>query len=76
MKRGEANQLLAGFKRAFAQERITALGRSTGFMKRERKMTPMKMVMSLMSCFAGGQSTTLADIQRSYNALSALRALR
>ena len=40
-------------------------------MKRERKMTPMKRVMSLLSCFAGGQSTTLADIQRSYNALSA-----
>ena len=70
MKQGEANKLLDGFKRAFAQERITALGRSTGFMKRERKMTPMKMVMSLMSCFGGGQSTTLADIQRSYNALS------
>ena len=70
MKQGEANKLLDGFKQAFAQERITALGRSTGFMKRERKMTPMKMVMSLMSCFAGGQSTTLADIQRSYNALS------
>ena len=34
-------------------------------------MTPLKMVMSLMSCFAGGQSTALADIQRSYNALSA-----
>ena len=76
MKQGEANQLLAGFKRALAQERSTALGRSTGFKKRERKMIPMKRVMSLMSCFAGGQSTTLADIQRSYNALSALRALR
>ena len=70
MKQGEANQLLAGFKRAMAQERITALGRSTGFKKRERKMPPLKRVMSLRSCFAGAQRTTLADIQRSDNALS------
>ena len=71
MKQAEANKLLSGFKQGFAAERIKALGRSTGFVKRERKMTPLKMVMSLMSCFAGGQSTTLADIQRSCNALSA-----
>jgi len=48
---------------------VTAIGRSTGFFKRERNMTPMKMI-SLLSCFAGGQSTTLADVQRTYNALS------
>ena len=49
---------------------MTAIGRSTGFFKRERNMTPMKMMMSLLSCFAGGQSTTLADVQRTYYALS------
>jgi Transposase DDE domain len=70
MKQREANKLLCGFKQAFSERVITELGRKTGFFKRARKMTPMKMVMSLMSCFAGGQSTTLADVQRSYNALS------
>lgn len=70
MKQHEANKLLRGFKQAFSEETITALGRSTGFVKRERKMTPMKMMMSLLSCFAGGQSRTLADVQRSYNVLS------
>jgi len=70
MKQHEANKLLRGFKRAFSEQTITAIGRSTGFFQRERKMTPMKMIMSLLSCFAGGQSTTLADVQRSYNALS------
>ena len=70
MKPHEASKLLGGFKQAFSEQTITAIGRSTGFFKRERKMTPMKMMMSLMSCFAGGQSTTLADVQRSYNALS------
>ena len=34
MKQGEANKPLDGFNQAFAQERITALGRSMGFMKR------------------------------------------
>ena len=71
MKQREVTQLLSGFKQAFSVAMITTLGRKSGFLKRERNMTPIKMVMSLMSCFAGGQSTTLADIQRSYNALSA-----
>ena len=70
MKQHEASKLLRGFKQAFSEQTITALGRSTGFFKRERKMTPMKMMMSLLSCFGGGQSTTLADVQRSYNAVS------
>ena len=71
MKQHEASKLLRGFPQAFSDQTITAIGRRTGFLKRARKMTPMKMMMSLMSCFAGGQSTTLADVQRSYNALSA-----
>ena len=70
MKQHEASKLLRGFKQAFSEQTITAIGRRTGFLKRERKMTPMKMMMSLLSCFVGGQSTTLADVQRSYNALS------
>ena len=70
MKQHEASKLLRGFKQAFSEQTITAIGRSTDFFKRERKMTPMKMMMSLLLCFAGGQSTTLADVQRSYNALS------
>ena len=70
MKQIETNKLLRRFKQAFSEETITEIGRATGFFKRERKMTPMKMMMSLMSCFAGGQGTTLADVQRCYNALS------
>ena len=70
MKQVETNQLLRRFKQAFSEETITEIGRATGFFKRERKMTPMKMIMSLMSCFAGGQGTTLADVQRCYNGLS------
>ena len=64
MKQREASKLLRGFKQAFSEQTITAIGRSTGFFQRERKMTPMRR--SLLSCFAGGQSTTLADVQSSY----------
>ena len=67
------NKLLRRFKQTFSEETITEIGRATGPFKRERKMTPMKMkmmMMSLMSCFASGQGTTLADVQRGYNALS------
>ena len=62
MKQVETNKLLRRFKQAFSGETITETGRATGFLKRDRKMTPMKMMMSLMSRFAGGQGTTLADV--------------
>jgi hypothetical protein len=71
MKQHKTSKLLRRFGEAFSEQTVTALGRSSGFLKRQRNMTPMKMVMSLLSCFAGGQGTTLADVQRSYNALSA-----
>jgi hypothetical protein len=52
MKQHEASKLLRGFKQAFSEQTVTAIGRATGFFKRERKMTPMKLMMSLLSCFA------------------------
>ncbi len=54
MKRHEASKLLRGFKQAFSDQTGTAIGRSTGFLKREREMTPMKVMVSLLSRFAGG----------------------
>ena len=62
MKQHEACKLLRGFKQAFSERAITAIGRRTGFLKRERKMTPMKIMMSLRSCLAVGQTRTLADV--------------
>ena len=44
MKQIETNKLLRRFKQAFSEETITEIGRATGFFKRERKMTPMKMM--------------------------------
>lgn len=70
MEQHEASKLLSGFKQAFSEQTVTRIGRTTGYQKCERIMTPMKMLMSLLSCFAGGQSTSLADVQRSFNALS------
>lgn len=55
MKRHEASKLLRGFKQAFSDQTGTAIGRSTGFLKREREMTPMKVMVSLLSRFAGGE---------------------
>ena len=54
MKQREVTKLLSGFKQAFSVAMITTLGRKSGFLKRERNMTPITMVMSLVSCFAGG----------------------
>ena len=49
MKQIETNPLLRRFKQAFSEKTITEIGRATGLFKRERKMTPMKMIMRLMS---------------------------
>lgn len=70
MKQRDASKLLSKFKQALSEQTVTEIGRATGFLRRERKMTPMKMALSLLSCFASGQARTLADVQRSYNALS------
>lgn len=71
MKQAQASKLLRRFKQAFCEKTVAKLGRSSGLLKRERKMVPMTLVMSLLRCFANGQCTALADLQRSYNALSA-----
>ena len=44
MKQVEINKLLRRFKQAFSEKTITEIGRATGLFKRERKMTPMKMI--------------------------------
>ena len=71
MKQAQASKLLRRFKQAFCEKTVAELSRSSGLLKRERKMVPMTLVMSLLRCLASGQCTALADLQRSYNALSA-----
>ena len=45
MKQHAASKLLRGFKQAFSEQTVTAIGRTTGFLKRERNMTLMKMIV-------------------------------
>ena len=71
MKHVQASKLLHRFKQAFSEKTVAGLSRSSGLVVRERKMVPMTLVASLLRCLATGQCTAVADLQRSYNALSA-----
>ncbi|MGH8581334.1 MAG: IS4 family transposase [Gammaproteobacteria bacterium] len=59
----------AKFKQAFPEDALNDLGKATRYCHRVRQLTPYRMVMTLMSLFAGTRVESLADIQRGFNAL-------
>ena len=63
-----ANQI----KRVLSPTHINDLGRHIGFCRRERLMTPYRLVLSLLASHAMGRVETLADIHRQFNALFAM----
>ena len=54
-----ANQI----KRVLSPNHLHDLGRRIGFCRRERLVTPYRLVMSLLASHATGLAETLADIQ-------------
>ena len=56
-------------------ETLRALGRSTGLTKRMREVTPDRFALSLICALAMGKVNSLADVLRSFNALTG-RAVR
>ena len=58
-----ANQI----KRVLSPTRLNDLGRRVGFYRRERLITPYRLVLSLLASHATGPVETLADIQRQFN---------
>jgi hypothetical protein len=57
------------FKRLLSPETVNQLGRKVRFFQRERVITPFRLAVSLLASAATGRVETLADIQRSFNAL-------
>jgi len=65
-----ANMAIRQFKRSFNKDSLNELGRACGFCRREREVTPFRLVLALISCFATGQARYIADIVRAFNALT------
>jgi hypothetical protein len=63
------SKLVKQFMRSFNKATLNELGKLTRFCHRERVITPHRLALSLVEAFAGGQSRTIADIQRTFNAL-------
>ncbi|MCI0558256.1 MAG: IS4 family transposase, partial [Nitrososphaera sp.] len=45
------------------------MGKEVGYCQRERVVTPFRLLLTLVWSLGGGKVTTLADMQRSFNAL-------
>jgi len=65
----KVSALASKLKIAFSEGVINELGKTTRYCHRVRQLTPYRMVMTLMSLFAGTRVESLADIQRGFNAL-------
>lgn len=63
------NKLGQQFKQLFSKEQLNLLGKKTGFCKRERDISPFRLALGLLETLASAKVETLADLQRSFNAI-------
>ena len=56
-------------KRVFSTQELNGLGKEVGYCQRKRVVTPFRLLLTLVWSLGGGKVTTLADMQRSFNAL-------
>ncbi len=57
------------FKQLFSKESINELGKKVCFCKRERDISPFRLALGLLETLACSKVETLADLQRSFNAI-------
>jgi len=65
-----ASTVVRQFKRSFDEKTLNALGKATRLCRREREATPYRLMLSLLQAFAGARLGSIADIHRTFNALS------
>ncbi len=70
METGQANKLAKRLKRVFSEQVLNGLGKRVGFCKRERDITPYRLCLGLVEVMGLSKIVTIADIHRSFNALS------
>jgi hypothetical protein len=70
MKQKQFNKLAQQLTQIFQGDKLNSLARSCRFMRRERKVEPFKLMLSIISALGSGKIETLADLQRSYNFLA------
>ncbi len=63
------NKMSKQFKQLFPKESINELGKKVYFCKRERDISPFRLALGLLETLACSKVETLADLQRSFNAI-------
>ena len=63
------NKFVKQFKRVLSRETLNGLGRTMRLCRRERMITPYRLALSCLASCATMRVETLADIQRTFNAL-------
>jgi len=69
MEHKELSKITRDMKRAFNEQELLALGVQTGQCRRQRKITPYRLALSLLHSLGSGRVETIADLQRDFNRL-------
>ena len=69
MEHIQASTVVRQFKRTFSRWKVNHIGKRTRLCRRERVVTPYRLMLTLLDVFTGGSVTSIADIQRAFNAL-------
>lgn len=56
-------------KKLFSKQTLNSIGKDLGLLQRERKITPHRLALAVISTFSCGRIESLADIQRGFNEL-------
>jgi hypothetical protein len=66
----QLTRIATQFQGALSEEELTAIGRDIGFTERLREVTPFRLALAAIGAMACQQIETIADLQRSFRALT------
>lgn len=69
MGRADLSKFVGRFKRVLSPQVVNDLGRTVRLCRRERVITPYRLALSCLASCATMRMETLADVQRTFNAL-------
>jgi hypothetical protein len=69
MDKKEITKISDQLQAVIGEEKLDKLGRETGYCEKKRLVTPLRMVLTVITCLGGRRVQFLADLQRQFNAL-------
>lgn len=74
MNEDELTKVRAALTQAIDADCLMRLARASGFLQRLRVITPQQLVVSVIAAMASRTTETIADVQRTFNAMTGLNA--